>query len=571
MESKQTRALIFLVASAAALILLSGCTLSVPNSDKLSQADWTVTQYTPPGDLQCKPLPGAFPCYCMICKNHTNWAATLANYLHPWFDGSLKAGECNFDECTPTTFQETITDPAKMKTTQGRALMFGMGPSFYSTDNADLYCKYTLQLATKWMVGKSGPPKVPAAYRAECWLDRNVMPVYIYYTAGQYIDPARTGEIAAELDGVGPALVTTEVDLDSSDPSQIADVKAQLDALQSCAKCKKVLAVHSGDMFALEQILGPPGTPSSYYNKVDLVGFGFRANDYLKCDVTSIIGQNYLFSRDILNKYNKPTIWLYAGASEGKNVDGSCEWSPQMVHDFYQGIYSTSIGMASSGIIGSSFYEFVDGTGPLPCTPDEGCRFGVMKADGTQKHPEINTWSDLCRQYGSQDFRNPLIFSKNGQGAVCDVANSAQIHAGISTEINSNVPLSTVDVVPMDRQAKLGCGEVCVSESKMKEPDIYDNTGGSIAQAHCAEYPIIDELADDADFSSLYYRAVVEQESGFDPLIASCVDNSNNNCNVAGESLSKICSDAGMAGCHTTSGAADCPSGQKPCAFGLAQ
>ena len=576
MESGQTRALAFLLLAAAAFILLSGCALAVPKpEDKLTQTDWTVTQNTLPDQEVCKPPPGQFPCSCMVCYNHTSWAASLANYLYPWFDSSLKGGECNFEDCDPTTYQTLFTDAGKEKTTQGRTVMFGMGPSFSSTDSADLFCNYTLQLSAKWMVGKSAPPNIPVKARAECWLDRNFMPLYMYYTNGQYIDAGRTADIAAALDGAGPVLVTTEVNLDSSVPGNIAKVEAQLDALQSCAKCKKVLAVRTGDESALSQILGPPGQPSAYYSKVDIVGFGFRANDYPACDPTEIIGENYLFSRSVLYNYSKPTIWLYAGASEGKNIDGSCTWNTQLVHDFYQTVYMTSIGMASSGIMGASFYELTDRTGPLPCAPDEGCDFGVLKSDGTQKHPEINTWSSLCQSYGSQDFRNPLVFSKNGQGAICDFANTAQMQAGISTEINTTAGLQGSEVIPMEKQHKLGCGEVCVSDGKMQKPDVYNNLGGSISQAHCRDFPMIDELADDADVSQLYYRSIVNVETGgtYDPWLVSCNDAP---CGSNFASIEDVCTAAGLpSGCpaHTIYGdQKHCPSG-KPyfCAYGLSQ
>lgn len=551
---------------------MSGCATNIAPEDRLSQTDWTVPQYSQPGSQVCLPPDGQFPCYCFVCQNHTAWPARLIPFLKGWFDSSLKGGECNFEECNADTFSDLLTDPDVLKDHQQRVVMFGNGPSFTSTDHANLYCSYSLQIATKWMKGLNDLPRVPRASRAECWLDRNVLPVFIYYTGGQRIDATRTAEIAQELDGVGPALVTTEVDWDSSDASQVSAIQAQLDALASCDECLTVLAIRPGDSVALEKILGRPGQPSIYYDKVDLVGFGFRANDYAECDPVNIIGRNYIFSHEVLTNYSKPTIWLYAGASQGKNAQGTCDWTPEMVHRFYQQVFASSVAMASSGIVGASFYEFTDQGGPLPCAPGQGCDFGVLSGDGSQKHPAMNTWSSLCQAFGTQDYRNPVVFSKNGQGAQCDFLNTAEIFKEISYELNTDAGLGDGEVVPMEKQEKLGCGEVCVSDTKLQKPDVYDQAGKSFSSAHCDAFPIIDEFADDADVSAMYFRSVVEQESGFDPWVVSC---NPTPCGTSFGSIAEICEAAGYGpDCPAHTIEADgksCLPGRHFCAFGLAQ
>jgi len=109
---------------------------------------------------------------------------------------------------------------------------------------------------------------------------------------------------------------------------------------------RSFVAPISGDSTALRQIFRQPFDPNQFtdeYSKVDAVGFGFRANDYKDCSVENVVGTNYLFSRDILREYSKPTIWLYAGASEGNNFDGSCSWDAGMVHRFYENIYAANL------------------------------------------------------------------------------------------------------------------------------------------------------------------------------------------------------------------------------------
>jgi len=120
-------------------------------------------------------------------------------------------------------------------------------------------------------------------------------------------------------------------------------------------------------------------------------------------------------------------------------------------------------------------------------------------------------------------------------------------------------------VMPMQKIPNLGCGEACPAETAM--PSVYDSTGHGFSTAHCENYSIIDERADDADISATYMRAEFEQESGFDPLAVSNISSGSTACNIDNLPIEKICEYAGIA-------PADCPAFNKegkPCAFGLAQ
>lgn len=592
---------ILLLLFLAAAFLFFGCTLAIPQSEQLTLKK-SAPEYSQPSEYVCQEVDSVVPCSCMMCEKKYPWTAELLPFLKDWFDGSLKGGTCGFENCNAETYFDTLAD--KGDQLLSRTFMYGFGPSFASADAANLYCDYTLQLATKWMQGKTGPPRVPIAGRAMCWLDRNILPLYIYYTGGQFIDAGRTAQIAKAFDnadvgfasakGAGPVMITTEAEFDSSDDAAVAAVRAQVAAIKNnCDKCLTVLAVKSGDTAALEKILGPPGIPTPEYAMVDAVGFGFRANDYpasYNCNIDKIINDNFQFSRYILSKYQKPSIWLYAGASQGSNAEGSCEFSAQDVHSFYQTIFQYTQGLASSGIMGVSFYEFTDQSGPLPCTDEEGCGFGVMSAgpdpqnpQAVQKHPELNTFARMCRYYGNVDYRSALVFSRNSYGTSCDFMVNTKMFRAVPDEINTDLGLDDSEVIPIEKEDKLNCGEVCVSETKLKKPEVYDETGNGFNSDHCGAFPVIDEYADDADFSATYYRAVVEQESGFDPLVVSCISTGKSGCNTGRPTdpqngdyrnwytVSEICAMAGQSGCHTASGAAECPSGQKPCAYGLAQ
>ncbi len=573
------RLCIFALASAALLLALSGCVLYDQNGAKMSAGefvsgqDLTVPKYLNENELICRELPGNKPCYCMACSNKTSYGPLgLGHLLDSFYDNTLVGGNCSISACNESDYQRIVHSD---NSTQMRTFMLGAGQSFVSSGKASLYCNYTLQLATKWMKGGDGaPPNVPLAGRAACLLQRSMLPLYIYYTEGKAIDPARTRDIANAFEAAdaGPVFVTTEAGLNSSNDNDVASVKQQVRELARCDKCLTVLAVKPNDYDALYKVLGvpPDGIDQAMYGKIDAVGFGFRANDYPYCNPDRIIDENRNFSLYILRNYSLPTIWLYAGASEGNSSAGGCNWTNETVSGFYSDIVRSSDSLASSGVLGVSLYEFVDGSGPLPCNGVQGCTFGMLAADGSQKHPMLNSWAAACQEVNvNSDYRTPLIFSRNSYGGACEAQRNSQasLHAG--QQINSNQAFSYDKVLATAKKANLGCGEVCPANTPM--PSVYDSAGTGFGNKdHCTLYPMVDEYADDFDVSATYFRAIIEQESGFEPMAVSpCVNESSNSCNKENYTMAQICELAGNpAGCKASFA---CPTGEKPCAYGLAQ
>jgi hypothetical protein len=243
-------------------LILFGCTLKDQNGDPITVGeivgsnDLTVPKYLSDADLICREEPGNKPCYCMACENKTSYS--FLGWLFNYYDSNLAGGNCSIAPCNQTDYAEIVQSD---NDTQMRSFMMGMGQSFVSTGNANLYCNYTMQLATKWMKGTDGsPPRVPMVSRATCYLQRNALPLYIYYTEGKEISQVRTQEIADSFQGAdaGPAIVTTEVWLNSSNDADVASVKQQIHSLRTCEKCLVVLAVKPNDYIALYKILGVP-------------------------------------------------------------------------------------------------------------------------------------------------------------------------------------------------------------------------------------------------------------------------------------------------------------------------
>ncbi|MCX8194957.1 MAG: hypothetical protein N3G22_02515 [Candidatus Micrarchaeota archaeon] len=577
---------------AAILIFFSGCAMNVPASEKFSRLE--ITPEFPPdrNQLICKDADGPQPCWCFFCENKTSWY-NIFSFLSDYFDATLVKGNCSIVSCNVSQANATLT---KNDNIQLRVVAVGAGPSFVSADKANRYCNQSLQFAVKWMKGSYTAPRVPNASRAECWLRRNTLPIFIYYTNSTYISADTTIKIAKEFErdgGVGPVLVTNEINFNSSSDPQLRAVRAQIIALDSCKKCLTVLAVKSGDYNALEKLLGDstkyPTLSGVYKNiseMVDIVGFGFRNTDYKNCSVAQIISENFDFSRNITITYGKPTVWLYVGISQGKSIDGSCEWTETKVHDFYQNLFAITDAMSSAGILGFSLYEFSDGHGPLPCNGIQGCTFGLFDSSGAQKHPEINSWSTPCQYFGTSRHRSAMIFSKSGYGSKCEAWKNVGIFNILSSSINMPASMLDKTEVPKGERPRdssgdiipgIGCGEVCVASNPMPKK-IYNDAGSrfTFRSDLCYEYgdreiySKIDELADDEDISSNYMRALFRHNNPlFNEKEVFCVNKTNTYCNPLNLNMRQICQLSGIS-------PYDCPpecqyDWEKPCSFGLAQ
>ncbi|MEM4554618.1 MAG: hypothetical protein QXT25_02100 [Candidatus Anstonellaceae archaeon] len=576
----------------AAFFLLFGCTFNIPPEQKFVSADLTLARFSPQNEMACQPLDDPKPCYCMVCQNTTSWLGLFdkVKFLSSWFDSNLYEGKCEFRHCNLSDMVNFIEQD---KNTQLRSFMLGGGPTHSAVDLANTYCNYSLQFSTKWLIGtQTVSPPIPKKTQAKCWLERNILPFYIYFTEGKNIDPVRTGEIAKALNGTGPVFLTTEAWLDPRDPFSVQKVKEQIDQIKAnCNKCLVVLMLNgtTADRKALlKEFFGTGDIKtgagfSQYYKKVDVVGFGILANDYPTCNPVDVIGENFLFSRFVLKNYSKPTIWLYVGVSKGNNSFNSCTWTDSQIHLFYQQLFASTQAMASSGVIGIGFYEFSDHSGPIPCdNRTKGCEFGFLDVFGNQKHPVLNSWSSLCQYFGTEQFRSLLIFSRNGYGSVCDpgqLQNNKMFRA-ISLEINSPKQPSYSFVAPAPKQKYIRCGDICVSDVPLKDWTIFDNTNKQFDSSHCDIYSFIEEEADKKEISALFFRAIIEQESNFDKFAVSCISKDSPNCNTANLTVAEICRLAGMPDdCGRVPGTywndaqihSECPPHMKPCAFGLAQ
>ncbi|MCL6089056.1 MAG: hypothetical protein M1530_02725, partial [Candidatus Marsarchaeota archaeon] len=297
-------------------LLSSGCLVRVEPSDRLSAEPGSVvynfSRYTNPSLYS--ELAGPTPCSCMVCsKEKPSWTKYVLNVLLPgrWLEFSLTNSTCQFVSCNASIaaglFEGyavsgsqncNITNPlsgqAEAKVCEPRFFMLGQGASAGEYAAAQTYCSGQLKMPVLWAVPNSTTGKLDrnlSSITLACYLERDQMPLVVWYSQGRYINTADYSAFAASFSRpsaspqlTGPVMLTTEALLDpyqrespsNSNPSSSASSSApllnfsaldatgaQLRAIKSgCPACLSVLALKpvfnsSGqpDLCALDYLL----------------------------------------------------------------------------------------------------------------------------------------------------------------------------------------------------------------------------------------------------------------------------------------------------------------------------
>jgi len=170
-------------------LFMLGCVSSL-DSSKENKIEVKVEGY----DSDKDPCASGAGCTCMVCFNATksgffsrvlNWIKTKLGF-ESTIVSSMRKGYCYFDnDCNYEKIDQIYMkdDPNTFTANyQVRTFMVGQGPSFTAFDESNTYCDNSMTLAVKWLIGRGGEtPRIPKNSRAACYLDQNVIPVYLYY------------------------------------------------------------------------------------------------------------------------------------------------------------------------------------------------------------------------------------------------------------------------------------------------------------------------------------------------------------------------------------------------------
>jgi hypothetical protein len=487
-----------------------------------------LTMYDPSTWEQCK----LGQCVCLACKNQTSWFG---------FRNSFAGGTCTFvQNCSQDVFDSLINGSMVSTDNMPRPFMIGQGYTFTDFADANGWCGNRLDMAVQWLVGTNETNyTLPDESRAQCFLQYDVMPVYVLYSNSQSINVPVTAQIAGLLKNAGPVIITTEMDFNSSSQADVVNVSEQVLAIDSACDnertgpeekihCFVALGVTMGDYNGVNEVrqqLGPAN-----WNKVDLIAFGINGHtvnlnwtNEAACDPDAALQQALSFARFSLYNNSKPTIIPYIlFDSSGTDANGSCNWSEASMVQGYGDVFKYWLfPFQKAGVIGIAPYDFnssSEGLGnPLGCTD---CALGTQP-------DRMQAWFGSCRNYKIQAGKYPagdnMIVFPNESGGTCDFNLNAMgmLQAQYTDQGEQITPNLTAPNLTLIR-----CDD-CVNENYTFPANIPATDIGLSDPTknftYCSSVPALDYYANKWSVDPMLVRAVVIAESNFNNCSAALV------------------------------------------------
>lgn len=507
------------------LLFAYGCTeLDSYYSKEASEINRTnVLNFTPDCD------PTDENCICMVCKNDN---FDLQNPFSQFYSLDLRESECRFQTgCTQEKFLEYSETPGFAGVLFGyeqvRFFMLGQGSNFAEFADANRYCNNSLRLAVRWLASSDGYEyPIPQKERAECFFEKDAMPMYLLYSEGTAIDVGHAATIAGTFKDAGPVILTSEFEFDPMNLTQMDGAIDQAIAMKAqCPNC--LIAIAPKFEYSIRELDGEPaGYAYSYEaldyifnnspkhlqarSSIDLVALGLNSHYSRGCSGVGMIYDALNYSGYSLSEYGKPTIWTYVLLDENQyNAGGKdradCTWSTSEVVKTYSDLYTYIPAFVDAGIIGMSLYSLYGlDTGPLECV---NCN--LMDADGTT-YAQHSVWFSNCQVYYSQRGISPIVFSRV-PCADCSFANNYNMFQLNQTLFGESPTAASLHMItPMDTFFR------CNAQMMTTVPDEIDLSGYSYSATDekCEMYPELDIFSDLRDADPVLARAFAWSETG---------------------------------------------------------
>ncbi|MDD2655559.1 MAG: hypothetical protein PHQ80_02720 [Candidatus ainarchaeum sp.] len=450
-------------------------------------------------------------CNCMVCDTYLFYGARPTAQFYPF---SYKHSECQFVPCTFDQFSSYVQANPQARTGAGTSaasgenmlnfFMFGQG-GFGEFNRANPFCNNSLRMPVKWLDSRygNGEYPMPNVGRAECFLDKGTMPVYILYSNGEHIDASRSREIADELDGTGlhtgPIIITSEMNFNSSNPDTVSNVTEQVRALKSaCPECLIALAPRIWDESEeLDGIMQEAG------DSIDLFAFGIDSNNYTSCSPLLMLSDATQYSQYLLYRYKKPSILAYVLFDNTTSSDGSCTWDDSLISEGYSAFFTYPQGFASSGILGGALYSLYGVADPLGCTD---C--GLYNSTGSPIPQRQASWFSGCQGAYATSSVVPLVFS-DAPGTTCSYSQPG--YSFVGSDFRTSPPTYTEPAGSWD--TFYSCDSCLVTD---RPSSVGKNIRPQLPGDYvCEDYPALDVYADIRDIDPAYVRATVWHESNF--------------------------------------------------------
>jgi len=394
-------------------------------------------------------------CTAMVCEKPSRSSININPVYHVgkllgyWHDESeyaapiLTGQKCWFEK--NFTKEDWNSEVREAGNVEVREFMIGQGSTFWEFEEANNYCSNSLDMSIKWLVGNNRTYyQSPSTSRAKCFLDKGVMPVYLLYSNNTNVSVRRAGEIANELEGLGPVIITTEMDFDSSKPEIIEAVRDQIDEMRAnCpdrTQCMIAIAPKMNDMKAVDELFSDPET----LDKTDLVVYGINTHySKTRCDVKWVLQKEAAdFSEEIVLRYQKPSLIAYALYDVGPNGaedtpenrrDGYyCDWTPVAVDEAYNYFFPAAAATISrSGVIGYAPYALYPDNGPLECNDCAMTEYDIQTGGPKNDTTRFKNWFGWCKEYKNKAEKAGGLFAafpNSTGGGACNFMNAPGIY-----------------------------------------------------------------------------------------------------------------------------------------------
>jgi len=568
----------------ASLILIAGCPSTEPA--RYEDADNLILTTTPPAEVE--------GCACMVC-----------NYDEPeglekfwrWFTGPifdwapesrLLGGECKFVPCYTDGLVDAKleadpdwTKPDDWRKAEDLAVadpdenvdflkffMVGQGPTFSDFDYANSYCNRSMGLAVRWYQPTEDLLYIPSKDRAGCYLDNDILPVYIFKPGEELESMPFTcdvgnnrklcllGELAEEMEDAGPVLIVPQPEF-TSDENEVDDIATQIEIIASkCPDCMIAVVPKqtvTPDDVDEEGTAVPPNSalrkladshPDAFEN-VDMIGLHFFLNDYSsECRKDEAIYRLINYSKQTLAHYQKPSIILYYGAADyvDENGNGCTAQEVAAANDY---LITNIPALATAGILGVSQYQLLDsGTNPAfsdleDCGDKPYCNnLGLLDGAGDQKRPQFSLWFNRCQFYYNRSAtpdehgrglftQVPLTYPLNGENtSLCSFQTYIDLYQLAVSTSEQGIPVVTSE---LERLEVLGCDE-CIGTAPPERLYIGSDPPG-FNPSDCGLYDLeAKRESEKCDLDPFLVKAVIWQESDFDPSAISHIPGTSESC-----------------------------------------
>lgn len=444
-------------------------------------------------------------CTCFICTNSTgSWFKDIFVF------NDLSDGSCDFKpNCSRGFVYYFLTDD---EFNYIKDFGIGQGSSYTEFEESNRRCDLAEEYVVRILYSKYRPPLYDSTYvfstseakTVECSLEKGVIPIYIFYTRGTYVQHDWIGEFMDQTDVKGaPVFISPEAFF----TDEIAEnVTNQIKAIYDNCDVKRIeddngkIIYKRGCKIAL---LPAQDTDEEFFRNLDsidkkvmrdkvsafILNVVVDKNKYM-CDSGYALAEAMNRSRFALNKYAKPSFLIFS-------IDTSCSEDADKIAEMF---YTSIPVMRTVGIFGAAYSQYSQF--------DENLFNNNKNAYSTE---DYDMWLKLCKYYHSPPYKKePIIYQSDGVNitTACDYASIHRMDA-IKTEDLNAFDSSKVDLKDSDYKVCISEVDFGDLEDVAEDWDKWDDYDFEPSDSDCTEgYPGIEMMAERCGLNRHLLRAL---------------------------------------------------------------